>query len=205
MPDAVTTTPTTDPASTPTPADVAAKTAPPAAAETTKTPHAEAISDELGDAGKAAIQKERAAREELARQLAESKALQQQLADQVQEFEDAKKSETEKLNDQLAALKKQIELKDTEITKAKHASMRAEVAAAKGVPANRLHGATREELEADAEAYLAEVAAHQATKRPPKPPVPTSGLKSGASSNGDTPTNPKARAAAALRQMRPGA
>lgn len=204
MPDAVPTTTTPDPAPAPTPATVAAQTAP-AATEEPKTPPAEAISDDLGDAGKAAIQKERAARDELARQLAESKNLQQQLADKVKEFEDRDKSETEKLNDQLASLKKQIADKDAEIQKAQHASLRAEVAAAKQVPSGRLHGSTRQELEADADAYLAEVAERAASKRPPKPSTPSSGLKSGAASNGDAPTEPKARAAAALRQMRAGA
>lgn len=205
MPDAVPTTPATpEPAPAPTPATVAAQTAPAAPTEP-KTPPAEAISDDLGDAGKAAIQKERAAREDLARQLAESKNLQQQLADKVKEFEDRDKSETEKLNDQLATLKQQIADKDAEIVKAQHTSLRAEVAAAKQVPAGRLHGSTRQELEADADAYLAEVAERAASKRPPKSSTPSGGLKSGASPNGDAPTDPRARAVAALRQLRAGA
>lgn len=197
MPEAETTT-------TSTPAEPAAPAPAPAAPEA-KTPPEEAISDGLGDAGKAALQKERAARAELERKLSEAEQLKTALAQKVQEFEDAKKSETEKLNDQLARLQKQLADKDAEVATAKVASMRAEVAAAKGVPAGRLHGKTREELEADAEAYLAEVAERPATKRPPKPPAPSGGLKSGASPTSDASADPKARAAAGLRALRAGA
>lgn len=197
MPDAVTT-PSTEPASAPPAAATSAPVEP-------KTAPAEAISDDLGESGKAALQKEREARQALARELAEAKSLQQQFADKVKEFEDRDKSETEKLNDQLARLQKQLTDKDAEVAAAKVASLRAEVAADKHVPAGRLHGTTREELEADADAYLAEVAANTANKRPPKAPTPSSGLKSGASPTSDTATDPKARAVAAMRAMRAGA
>lgn len=198
MPDAVPTTTTPEPAPAPDPAPA------PAAAEPKPEP-AEAISDELGDAGTAAIRKERDARKELERKLTEAEQLKDALAAKVQEFEDAKKSETEKLNDQLARLQKQLDAKDAEVAAATLASLRAEVAAAKHVPAGRLHGTTKEELEADADAYLAEVAANTATKRPPKAPTPSGGLKSGASQTSDTSADPKDRAAAALRAMRAGA
>lgn len=119
-------------------------------------------------------------------------------AQRLQEIEDANKSESQKLADQIAALQKQLSDKDGEIEKATRES----VAATKGVPAGRLRGATREEMEADAEAYLAEIASlrDSATKR--KPPTPTTGLKSGASSTGDSSANPQERAAAVLRQFR---
>lgn len=83
----------------------------------------------------------------------------------------------------------QSQLAETEL-----AVIRAEVAASKGVPANRLHGTTREELEADAD----ELAALLAKDKPKTPP---SGLKSGAT-NSDTRMDPKERAAAALRAFR---
>lgn len=201
MPDAPTTeTTTTEPAPAPAPATTAPESKP---GETNPAP-AEAISEELGEAGKAALQKERAARAVLERKLTEAEQLKTELAAKVQEFEDAKKSETEKLNDQLARLQQQIADKDAEVAAAKVASLRAEVAAEKKVPAKRLHGSTREELEADADAYLAEVAEQTASKRPTKPATPATGLKSGASADGDASTNPRARAAAALRQMRQG-
>lgn len=48
-----------------------------------------------------------------------------------------------------------------ELTVAQHDALRARVAAAKGVPAHRISGDTEDELNADADAYLAEgVAAH---------------------------------------------
>lgn len=168
-----------------------------------KTPPAEAISGDVGEAGKAAIQKERDASRDLARQLAESKSLQQQLADKVKEFEDRDKTDQQRLADEVAALKQQVADKDSEISKAQHASVRAEVAAAKGVPTSSLFGATKEELEASADELIAWRDAN--TKRTPKPPAPTSGLKSGASASGDGPTDPKEKAAAALRVMRGGA
>lgn len=205
MPDAVTTTPAPDPAPVPTPAEVAAKTAPTAPVEP-ETPAAEAISDDLGDAGKAALQKERAARDDLTRQLAESKNLQQQLADKVREFEDRDKSEQQKLADQVATLQKQIADKDLEVAQAQHASLRAAVAAEEGVPISGLTGATKEELVASAKELIAwrdAAAAASAVKRPPKSPAPA-GLKSGASSTGDTPTDKKERAAMALRQLASG-
>ncbi|MFC4124930.1 hypothetical protein [Nocardia rhizosphaerae] len=156
---------------------------------------------ELGDAGKAAIRKERESRQQLERQLRESKELSDTLAAKVQEFEDRDKSEAQKLTDQIAALQQQLADKDAEVAKATLVATKAEVARVKGVPANRLSGSTKEELEADADAYLTEVA-QQRDSKPRKPPV--TGLKSGASSSGDTSANPREAAAAALRRMRNG-
>lgn len=194
MPDAVTTETTTPP---PTPASAA-----PAPAEVEPKPEpVEAISDELRDAGKAAIQKERDARKDLDRRLAEAERLNADLAAKVQEFQDRDKSDQQKLADQVTALQKQIAAKDAEVVKAKHASLRAAVAAEKGVPAAGLTGTTEEELRASADELIAWRDA-AAVKRPPKPPAPTTGLKSGASTTGDQSTDPKERAAQALRQLR---
>lgn len=75
------------------------------------------------------------------------------------------------------------------------AILKVEVAAAKGVPPNRLNGSTREELEADAEELAALIAKES------KPKLPPTGLKSGASGS-DSRMDPKERAAAALRAYR---
>lgn len=194
MPEATPTNPEpvkeTTPAPTPTPAPAEPKPAPP-----------EANPDELGAAGKAAIQKEREARKDLERKLSEATQLHDALAAKVKEFEDRDKTDQQRLADEVAALKQQVADKDIEIGKARHASLRAEVAAAKGVPAPSLSGSTREELEACAEELIAWRDAN--TKRPPKAPAPSGGLKSGASPSGE-PADPKERAAAALRALRTG-
>lgn len=192
MPDADVQNGTTPSESAPAPAPATEAAAAPKPAPT------EAISGDVGDAGKAAIQKERDARKELERKLTEAQQLKDSLAAKVQEFEDAKKSETEKLNDQLTRLQKQLADKDAEITKAQQTSLRAAVAAEKGVPMGSLSGITHEELLASADELIAWRDAN-APKRTPKPPAPSGGLKSGASASGDRPGDPKERAHAALR------
>ncbi|WP_280473294.1 hypothetical protein [Nocardia asiatica] len=122
-------------------------------------------------------------------------------AAELKQIKDANKSESQKLTDQIAALQKQLADRDAEVSTLALDKLRAEVAADKGVPAGRLRGSTKEDLEADADAYLTEIASREtATKR--KSPAPTTGLKSGASSTGDTSADPMERAAAALRQHR---
>lgn len=74
------------------------------------------------------------------------------------------------------------------------AAVRAEVAADKGVPANRLKGSTREELEADADELAALLG------RDKKPKLPASGLKSGATGQ-DQRMDPKEKAANAIRSV----
>lgn len=69
-------------------------------------------------------------------------------AKRLAEIEEAQKSEAEKASERVAAAEKraaELELR----------SIRAEVAAAKGVPANLLSGSTQEELEAAADALIA--------------------------------------------------
>ena len=70
------------------------------------------------------------------------------LADAKRAVDDAAKTEAQKQAEALAAALKQVD-------DLKAHNLRAEVAAAKGVPANHLHGATRAELEASADELLA--------------------------------------------------
>lgn len=119
-------------------------------------------------------------------------------ASRLKEIEDAGKSEQQKLADQLAAAQRQIAERDAALAEATQASLRATVAADKGVPASSLTGSTKEELEAAADQLIAwRDAAKSATRRTTAP----TGLKSGASSSGDTSANPKEAAALALRRM----
>lgn len=172
------------------------------AAETTDAT-SEELSEELGEPGKAAIRKEREARQQLEKQLKEAQQLKDSLAAKVRDFEDRDKSETQKLADQVAALQQQLAAKDAEVAKATLAATKAEVARVKGVPANRLAGSTKEELEADADAYLTEVAQQRDASKPTRKP-PVAGLKSGATSSVETSANPREAAALAVRRMRNG-
>lgn len=93
----------------------------------------------LGESGLKALKSERAARAEAEKQAAE-------FAARIKEFEDAQKSEAEKQAERLAELEKSA--RENEI-----ARVRYEVAAEVGLSldaAKRLHGASREELSADA-------------------------------------------------------
>lgn len=74
------------------------------------------------------------------------------------DIDNANKTDLQKLQDENASLK-------TENSGLKSASLRNEVAAAKGVPANLISGSTKEELEAAADALI--------TFRGGTPPTPT--------------------------------
>jgi len=89
---------------------------------------------------------------------------------------------------------------ETELQNERHANLRRDVAYTKGVPAERISGSTREELEQSADELLAFVAERA---QPIKPTRPAAGLRSGAS-NTDSRMDPKERAAAARRQWRSG-
>jgi len=69
-------------------------------------------------------------------------------ADKLAEFEESQKTEVQKAQDRLAAAEKRAAELESKAT-------RAEVAAAKGVPAALLSGSTQEELEASADALIA--------------------------------------------------
>lgn len=64
------------------------------------------------------------------------------------EIDDANKSDTQKQADKITTL-------ESELATSKAAILRAEVAAAKGVPANLISGTTKDELEAAADQLLA--------------------------------------------------
>ena len=130
-----------DPAPAQPTATVTSTTAPaapkPAAPEPTTGDQSTAEDEPLREPGKRALEAERAAREKAERDLA---ALQQQI-------EDSKKTAEQKAADDLEAARK-------EAAENAAKALRYEVAAAKGLDlalASRLTGATREELEADAD------------------------------------------------------
>lgn len=138
---------------------------------------------DLGDAGKKALDEERAARRdaEKARKDLETRLKElEPLAAKAKELEDSKKTETEKLGEKLTAAEKRA-------VEAEQRALRLEVASAKGLTqaqAKRLVGATKEELEADADELLASFGA-----------VDPSGGKGSGAGKGRTP----------LEKLRPGA
>ncbi|KUF05595.1 hypothetical protein [Leucobacter sp. G161] len=69
-------------------------------------------------------------------------------AAKLQEIEDAKKSDEQKAAERIAAAEKRASELESQV-------VRAEVAAAKNVPAELLSGSTKEELEASADALIA--------------------------------------------------
>lgn len=96
----------------------------------------------------------------------------------VQEFEDAKKTDGEKLADRITAAEERA-------TKAEQKALRLEIAAAKGLTpaqAKRLVGTTKEELEADADEILDAFPAKGTTPPPGRKPSPDMG-------GGTDPTN----------------
>lgn len=92
-------------------------------------------------------------------------------AQRLAELEAANKTEAEKQAEALAEAQSKLE----ELTRAK---TRAEVAAAKGIPANLLAGSSQEELEASADALIA-WRGSVAPTRPVIDPVPASGTGGG--------------------------
>lgn len=83
-------------------------------------------------------------------------------AQRLAEIEEAQKSEAQKLADRLAAAEAKAQAAELK-------ALRADVAAAKGVPAGLLTGTTQEELEAAADALIA--FRGEAPKLPPAPPA----------------------------------
>lgn len=129
---------------------------------------------DLGDAGKRALQEERRKAREAAKALAEAQA-------RLREFEDRDKSEAEKTAERLSAAEKRAQ-------DAEQRALRLEVAAEKGLTpgqAKRLVGATREELEADADDILATfpTVPAQPERKAPKPD-PSQGARSEAGKGG---------------------
>lgn len=136
--------------------------------------------DDLGEKGKAALDKERTARRDAEKRAKEGEAAIAKLA----ELEEAQKSEQQKLTER-------AEKAEREAADAKASILRRDVAADKKLPAamaERLRGTTREELEADADALLALMpapASNDADKggRGTPPPSGTSGQAPATSMN----------------------
>lgn len=110
---------------------------PPVAAPEGATPE----TGQLGAPGLAALKSEREAKAAAEKRAADAEA-------RIKEFEDRDKTEAQKQADALA----EAQAKVAELTAGK---TRAEVAAAKGVPVGLISGATKEELEASADALIA--------------------------------------------------
>jgi hypothetical protein len=146
-------------------ADEAAATTTDAAEAIDQKPDAttdESAKDALGDAGKKALDAER--REKRA---AEKRA--SELESRLKEFEDRDKSDLDKTTERATSAEERA-------SKAEQALARLEVALEKGLTpsqAKRLVGATREELEADADELLADIGDRNAPRAPK--PDPTQG------------------------------
>lgn len=184
----------------------------------TETPAATEVSEPAGEKTPAAVEKtftqaeldvivgKRLTQQErqLAAQFADYEDL-KTAATELQGIKDATKTAQEKAADKIAELERRLADQATEVEKANLKALKSEIARVKGVPANRLVGKTQEELEADADEYLAEVAAREASSSKRNPPkTPAANLKSGASNSDNNGGSDKAKAAQALRRMRAG-
>jgi hypothetical protein len=142
--------------------------------------------DDLGDAGKKALDAERKARRDAEKQAKE-------LKDKLQAIEDKDKSDVDRLTEQVAALTKE---RDT----ATHRADRLEVAVVKSLDedrakritsaAKRLTGSTREELEADADEFLTAFAVPESPAKPAPVGKPREDLKPG-NNDPDAPVEEK--------------
>ena len=117
-------------------------------------------------------------------------------AGQYDSMQAASMTQTEKDAARIRELENLIADRDQALATERHAGLRRDVASAKGVPADRITGETREELEASADELLE----WQKATSPSKPRPPVAGLKSGAS-NTDARMDKKEQAAALLRQF----
>ncbi|AOT23132.1 scaffolding protein [Mycobacterium phage Taquito] len=150
----------------------------------------------LGEGGEKALKAEREARRKAERDLAAARA-------ELQKIEDAKKSELQKALERAQEAEKRAE-------QAELAALRQKIANREGkkVPVSALTGTTEEELTAQADALIEwrdqnGKSAEKQTEKKRTPPPPGGGsLKSGASGNGNTNSDPKARAAEALKRLR---
>ncbi|MFE5021404.1 hypothetical protein [Streptomyces sp. NPDC056690] len=132
----------------------------------------------LGEGGKRALAAEREARRDLERRLKEVEPL----AAKYREIEDSQKSDLERLTEQLTAAEQRAQQAESD-------GLRMQVAAAKGLTpeqAARLQGATREELEADADQLRALFTPpEQSTSERPPQRTPVEMLRPGAIPDSD--------------------
>ena len=160
--------------------------------------------EDLGEGGKSALAAEREARRKAERELARLRSTEKALRDAqvaLKQFQDRDKSELQKAFERAEVAERAAEEAARSVAAAELSALRAKVAAAKGVPGERLTGETEEDLLASAEDLIAwrDQSVHAAIKRV----VPsTDGLKSGATGVGNSNPDPKAAAAEALRLMR---
>lgn len=139
-----------------------------------KEPEPRSDSDGLGDAGRKAIAAERKAAREEKRRADEAQA-------QLEELRRQQMTEQERAVAERDDARKQLEEANARLAAFEQERTRNEVAAAKGLSlaqARRLSGTTREEFEADADAFKAELAALAA------PPVPKPDPSAGAVDSG---------------------
>lgn len=148
-------------------ADESATTeAPDTTPEQPQEPEQQSATDELGDAGKKALEAER--REKRA---AEKRA--KELEARLREFEDRDKTEAQKLAERAEAAEAALAALESN-------ALRSEVALEKGLTpsqAKRLIGSTREELEADADELLKDIGTTNGPRAPK--PDPNQGRQSG--------------------------
>lgn len=134
-----------------------------------------------GDAGSAAatapdrdLAAELAKWKHLARQNEAAAKANAEAAKKLAAIEDSQKTEQQRNAEKLAAAERRAAQAELKV-------LRSDVAAAKGVPAalaHRLHGTTREEIEADADALL-EAVPRNGTAAPPPVETPNSGTAGG--------------------------
>ena len=139
-----------------------------------KEPESRSDSDGLGDAGRKAIAAERKAAREEKRRADEAQA-------QLEDLRRQQMTEQERAVAERDDARKQLEEANARLAAFEQERTRNEVAAAKGLSlaqARRLSGTTREEFEADADAFKAELAAVAA------PPVPKPDPSAGAVDSG---------------------
>jgi hypothetical protein len=135
------------------------------------------------------------AKAKIAKANSEAAGLRKRLADlekAEKEREDAKKDDLTKAQEASAGLQKQLDEQTTEVT-------RLRVALAKGLTekqASRLVGGTREELEADADEFLADLKPSDDTKKTPPTRTPKESLRGGGDPTSSEDTEPSADEAA---------
>lgn len=78
-------------------------------------------------------------------------------ASELDELRDSEKSELERKDAEISSLRSKVEELESATARAEHEVLVAQVASEKGVPAHRIKGETREELEKDADAFLEEI------------------------------------------------
>ena len=159
-----------------------------------KEPEPRSDSDGLGDAGRKAIAAERKAAREEKRRADEAEA-------QLEELRRQQMTEQERAVAERDDARKQLEEANARLAAFEQERTRNEVAAAKGLSlaqARRLSGTTREEFEADADAFKAELAAVAA------PPVPKPDPSAGAVDSGKPSSVADAMRAYQARSARSG-